>query len=192
MNKAEVEAVLHRIRQFDPIGVGARNIGECLKCQLECLHPNTALHHKACELVTKHLELLAKRDYAALKRRLRLSSEKLQTVIQCIRQLNPRPGTKIGSRAPEYIVPDVFVNKRQGEWFVELNHQWTPALQINQHYAALINRTSASIQNNPCLARPAPLARRAIIFCGGHSEMEQRGADDDVPERNAIDSRSAG
>lgn len=145
VDKAEVEAVLHRIQQFDPIGVGARNIGECLELQLQNLHP-TPIRNKACELVTHHIQLLAKRDYATLKRRLGLSSDKLQLVIQSIKSLNPKPGTKIGYRTTEYIVPDVFTYKRHGQWSVTLNRQWTPRLQINQYYAALLQENQGHHQ----------------------------------------------
>jgi RNA polymerase sigma-54 factor len=71
----------------------------------------------------------------------------LKEVIQCIQSLNPRPGTKIGDRSAEYIVPDVFTYKRNGVWEVELNQECTPQLQINRNYAALIRRSDASSGN---------------------------------------------
>ncbi|HRE30807.1 MAG TPA: RNA polymerase factor sigma-54, partial [Candidatus Berkiella sp.] len=85
----EIEAVLHRIQQFDPLGVGARNIGESLKVQLEHLPIEFPWRDKARELVTHHLELLGKRDFAELRRRLGLSLEDLHEVIHCIQSLNP-------------------------------------------------------------------------------------------------------
>lgn len=142
----EVEAVLHRIQQFDPLGVGARDLSECLKIQLNHL-TNEKWKEKAKELVVHHLELLAKRDYATLKRRLGLSLEELREVIHCIQMLNPRPGTKIGGRIPEYIVPDVYTYKKNGKWIVELNPECTPHLQINRNYAALIRRQDTSSDN---------------------------------------------
>ncbi len=142
----EIETVLHRIQRFDPVGVGARNLSECLKIQLE--QPNTSpYYNKAKELVSQHLELLGKRDFATLKRRLGLSIEELREVIACIQALNPRPGTKIGQRLPEYVVPDVYTFKKNNVWQVELNPECTPNLQINPYYASLIKRSDSSADN---------------------------------------------
>ncbi len=147
VNTQEVEAVLHRIQQFDPLGVGARNIGESLKVQLEHLAPDFPWRDKAKELVMHHLELLGKRDYAALRRRLGLSMEELHEVIQCIQSLNPRPGTEIGGSSAEYVIPDVYTYKKHGKWVVELNPECMPKLRINDHYAGLIRRADSSQDN---------------------------------------------
>lgn len=143
----EVEAVLHRIQQFDPLGVGARDISESLKVQLEHLPPDIPWRDKAKELVVHHLELLGKRDYAALKRRLGLSMEELHEVIQCIQSLNPRPGLGIGTKAAEYVIPDVYTYKKHGKWVVELNPECMPKLRINDHYAGMIRRADSSQDN---------------------------------------------
>lgn len=142
----EVQAVLHRIQRFDPVGVAARNLSECLKVQIDQQSPSP-WRNKAKELVSNHLELLGKRDFPALKRRLGLSNEELREVIQCIQALNPRPGTKIGKPNAEYIVPDVYTYKKNGLWQVELNPECTPHLQINPYYASLIRRSDASADN---------------------------------------------
>ncbi len=145
VDSGEVQAVLHRIQRFDPLGVGARNLSECLTVQLDqCASP---WRNKAKELVNMHLALLGKRDFAALKRRLGLSLEDLREVIACIQALNPRPGTKIGQTKTEYVVPDVYTFKRQGEWIVELNPDCTPSIQINPYYASLIKRSDGSADN---------------------------------------------
>ncbi len=146
VEETEVEAVLHRIQRFDPVGVGARSLSECLKVQLDQL-PSLKWRNKAKELVSFHLELLGKRDYPALRRRLGLTLDELREVIHCIQSLNPRPGTKVGGRAPEYIVPDVYTFKKHGIWQVELNPVCTPHLQINRHYASLIKRSDTSADN---------------------------------------------
>ncbi len=143
----EVEAVLHRIQQFDPLGVGARNIAESLKVQLEHLPDTFPQRDKARELVMHHLELLGKRDYAALRRRLGLSMDELHEVIQCIQTLNPRPGTEIGGRQAEYVIPDVYTFKINGKWVVELNPECMPKLRINDHYAGMIRRSDSSQDN---------------------------------------------
>ena len=147
VEQSEVEAVLHRIQQFDPIGVGARDVSECLKVQLDHLPPETPLLNKARECVMHHLDLLGKRDYPALRRRLGLSLEDLHIIIHAIQALNPRPGTEIGGRTPEYIVPDVYAFKKDGIWQVELNNEWTPQIQINSQYAKMVKRADASVDN---------------------------------------------
>ena len=106
-DEGEVIAVLRRIQQFDPAGVGARDLSECLHLQLAHLPASFPYREVAIELVKHYLPLLGKRDYATLKRRLGLSTDALQAVIQCIQALHPRPGTQATSITPEYIVPDV-------------------------------------------------------------------------------------
>lgn len=143
----EIEAVLRRIQQFDPVGVGARNLSECLRVQLQKLSPDILWRNKAIELVCAHLDLLAKRDYAALRKNLQLSLEDLKQVIRLIQTQNPRPGREIGGTSSEYITPDVFVRKRFNRWLVELNPECTPYLKINENYASMIRRADSSRDN---------------------------------------------
>lgn len=155
---AEIEAVLHRIQQFDPIGVGSRTLEECLSVQIKHLPLATPWHHQAQMLITHYLLLLGKHDYATLRRRLGLSSEELQEVIHLIQTLNPRPGTQIGQRAAEYIIPDAMVYKKQGKWIVELNSQSTPDVTINDYYASLIRQKDPN-HNNQSLRQQLQEAR---------------------------------
>jgi len=142
----EVEAVLHRIQQFDPPGVAARDPRECLLLQLNQCKPQPALE-LAIELVTDHFELLAQQDHAQIKRRLKISDARLGDITKLIRSLSPRPGTLVADSEPEYIVPDVFVTKREGVWHVELNSDATPRLRVNSEYANLIRRADNSDDN---------------------------------------------
>ena len=137
----EVEAVLHRIQQFDPIGSGARNLSECLTIQIDYL-PLFPHRKKAKILISRYLDLLGKRDYSALKRRLNLSIGELQEIILAIQTLNPRPGNIFGKKHSEYIVPDAFAIKHEGKWAVQLNRENMPHLQINHHYFSLIQRNN--------------------------------------------------
>ena len=139
VSSEEVEAVLHRIHQFDPIGVGARSLEECLNIQMNHLPSTTPWHHQAQMLITHYLLLLGKHDYVTLRRRLGLKSDELTEVIRLIQSLNPRPGSNIGDERPEFIVPDAYVFRVQKRWVVELNSQFTPRLSINQYYASIIS-----------------------------------------------------
>lgn len=143
----ELYSVLHRIQQFDPIGVGSQTLSECLSIQLKKLPQQHPWRQKAIDLVTHHLPLLAKRDYAALRRHLQLSLEELKCVIKCIQMQHPRPGRKIGSSTSEYIVPDVYVRKHGNKWVVALNPECAPPVTINQNYASLIRRSDSSRDN---------------------------------------------
>ncbi len=143
----ELVAVLKRLQQFDPVGVCARDLAECLKLQLDVLDADTPWRAEALLLVTEHLDLLAARDFNTLKRRTRLDEPELACVVALIQSLNPRPGSSIGGQAPEYIVPDVIVYKDSGRWHVELNPEATPKLRINQLYAGMVRRADSSPDN---------------------------------------------
>ena len=144
----EVEAVLHRIQHFDPIGVGARNLGECLAIQLKQLPTETPWLNETLKLVTQHLDLLGARDYTQIIRRMKLEEGDLQAMIALIQSLNPRPGSQIAGAPPQYIVPDVFVSKRNGRWRVDLNPEAAPKLRINAQYANMVKRADNSDDNN--------------------------------------------
>jgi RNA polymerase sigma-54 factor len=143
----EVVAVLKRIQQFDPTGVAARDLAECLSLQLTQMAADTPWRDDALNLVTNHLDVLAARDFNTLKRKTRLTEEELASVVQLIQSLNPRPGGAIDSAAPEYITPDVRVSKKNGRWVVELNNEATPRLRINNVYANMVKRADNSAEN---------------------------------------------
>jgi len=144
----EIEAVLRQIQNFDPTGVAARDLGDCLRIQLEQLETDSEWQQTAIKLVTEHLDLMAGHDYNLLMRKMKLSEPELQEVVNLIRSLNPRPGSQISSQKAEYIVPDVYVRKVKGIWKVELNPDVAPKLNINSTYANLIRRADNSKDNN--------------------------------------------
>lgn len=140
----EVMAVLHRIQQFDPPGVGGRDLRECLLIQLQQMAPDTPWLRETKLVVDKHIQLLGTRDYAQLMRRSRLRENELREVLKLIQTLNPNPGAVIAASTAEYVVPDVFVRKIRGRWTVELNPEIAPKLRINADYAALARRADSS------------------------------------------------
>jgi RNA polymerase sigma-54 factor len=143
----EIEAVLHRLQNFDPPGVAARNLGECLALQLRQLPEDIPWREQALNLVENHLEALAGHDYALLKRRLGVNDEALLDIVGLIQTLNPRPGSQITPSSAEYVIPDVLVYKDKGRWKVELNPDVIPRIGINNHYAGLIRRADNSADN---------------------------------------------
>ena len=143
----EVDAVLKRIQHFDPAGVAARDIPECLTLQLEALDASTPWRDEAIAIVSEHLGLLGDRDFTTLKRRTRLGEPELAEVSALIQSLNPRPGAALAAGPAEYVIPDVVVRKEKDRWVVELNPEATPGLRINQGYASLVRRADNSRQN---------------------------------------------
>lgn len=144
----ELEAVLHLLQQFEPSGVCARNLQECLSLQLRQLPSETPWLPLAQKLVDNHIDLLGAKDYAALMRKLKVKEDELKLVIRGIQELNPRPGSQIAPQASEYVIPDVLVRKVKGEWRVELNPDIAPKLRINEHYASMVKRADTSADNN--------------------------------------------
>ncbi len=140
----ELEAVLHVVQNFDPPGVAGRDLRECLLLQLRFLSDDIPHLERAKELLDKHFELLARRDYTQLKRVLKTDEEELTQITQLIQSLNPRPGGQVSNSQPEYISPDVFVRKVKGSWRVELNPEAAPRLRINHQYAGMIKQMNSS------------------------------------------------
>jgi len=131
----EMEAVLHRIQQFEPTGVGARTLSECLYLQLLQLAADTPWLEQAQRLVKEGLDALGSRDYSLLKRRFKLSQEALEQVIALIQTLNPKPGLQIEADETGYVTPDVLVRKQGNHYRVDLNPEILPRLRVNARYA---------------------------------------------------------
>jgi len=146
---AEVEAVLAVLQTFDPIGVCARNLTECLAIQLrerDRLDP-------AMQVLLAHLELLARRDLGALRRICGVDDEDLVEMIAEIRALNPKPGLAFGSTTVQPIVPDVMVRAApDGTWQVELNSDTLPKVLINQRYYAQVAKGTKNDKDKTYIA----------------------------------------
>ncbi|EFM2070283.1 RNA polymerase factor sigma-54 [Escherichia coli] len=135
----EVEAVLKRIQRFDPVGVAAKDLRDCLLIQLSQFDKTTPWLEEARLIISDHLDLLANHDFRTLMRVTRLKEDVLKESVNLIQSLDPRPGQSIQTGEPEYVIPDVLVRKHNGHWTVELNSDSIPRLQINQHYASMCN-----------------------------------------------------
>jgi RNA polymerase sigma-54 factor len=135
---SEIESVLVRIQQFDPVGVGARTLAECLNIQLITFHSDFPHLAAAKILVHHYLELLGKRDYSRLQTHLKLDEKSLKKIIQILISLNPKPGTQISSKKSEYIVPDLLAWKKNDQIIVILNKEFTPQLRLNACYTQWI------------------------------------------------------
>jgi RNA polymerase sigma-54 factor len=136
----EIEAMRHRIQQFDPLGVASRSLSECLRVQLDACDPATPGWATARTLASEHLEALARNDRVRLCKQLHTEAQDLDAAISLIRSLDPKPGAQVGSGKTEYVAPDAYAYKHHGRWNVGLAPNCQPKLAINQQYAALIAR----------------------------------------------------
>ncbi len=144
-----VERVLAVIQGFDPAGVAARDVCECLSIQLRernRLDP-------AMQALVANLHLVAKRDFAALKRICGVDDEDIADMVAEIRRLDPKPGRAFGGSAAETVVPDVFIRAApDGSWLVDLNPDTLPRVLVNQTYHARVSRAARSDEEKAFIA----------------------------------------
>ena len=142
----EVEMVLKRIQHFDPIGVAARNLAECLSLQLRAL-PERVTERAAALRVLQHHGLLVSNELTRLLRATQLTELELQAALLLIKSLDPYPGLKYQSNDDSHQVPDVIVRQKSGRWEVQLNTDILPKLRVNPFYAGMIKRADQSADN---------------------------------------------
>ncbi len=133
----EVERILSLIQSFDPSGAGARNLAECLAIQLR----ERDRFDPAMQALVNHLELVAKRDFAALRKICQVCDEDIADMVSEIRRLDPKPGRAFGGGPVSPLIPDVTVRPGPGAtWHVELNSETLPRLLVNHSYAARVSK----------------------------------------------------
>jgi len=178
----EVEAVLGILQSFDPPGICARDLAECLTLQLK----ERDRFDPAMQALIGRLDLLAKRDFAALKKICGVGDEDLADMIAEIRRLNPKPGLAFGSVTVQPIVPDVFVRPGpDGGWIVELNSDTLPKVLVNQSYYAEVSATarrdteksylSECLQSATWLVRALDQRARTILKVANEIVRQQDG-----------------
>lgn len=146
---ADVEAVLAVLQTFSPTGVCARNLKECLAIQLR----ERDRFDPAMKAMIDNLELLAKRELAALRKVCGVDEEDLIDMIAEVRRLDPKPGLAFGSAPIQPVIPEVFVRKgSDGTWVIELNSDTLPRVLVNQSYYAEVSRTAKSAGDKTFLA----------------------------------------
>jgi RNA polymerase sigma-54 factor len=132
----ELQIALCHLQQFEPAGVGARTPAECLTLQLRVLADDPE-RRLALQIVEKHLDLLAARDYTRLKSATGSDDDELRAAQRLIQTLNPRPGSAFAKLEARYVIPDVIVKKSRNVWKANLNPDAMPRLRINSLYAQL-------------------------------------------------------
>ncbi len=175
-----VRAVLARCRQFDPPGIFARDLAECLAIQLEARDR----FDPAMRAMIAHLDLVARRDFAQLRRLCGVGDDDLLDMVAEIRRLDPRPGAVFAGGAADAIVPDVIVRQAaDGGWAVELNPDALPSVIVNQSYFARVSKHASSqeektflsdcMQSAGWLARSLDQRARTILRVAGEIVRRQ-------------------
>jgi RNA polymerase sigma-54 factor len=159
----ELTAALRLLQSFDPVGVGARSLDECLGLQIDAglqaiSAGKNAVQQLQClmlarQVVSEHLLLFANRDFAKLKKLTGASDEQLRAVHHLIHGLNPRPGLGFATTAPDYVVPDIMVRRQKGRWTAQLNPEVMPRLRVNQAYATIFKREKSQSSHASWAAR---------------------------------------
>jgi RNA polymerase sigma-54 factor len=179
---AHVDAVLAVLQKFDPPGVCARNLSECLAIQLRELDR----YDPAMQALIEHLDLLAKRDIASLRKFCGVDDEDITDMIGEIRRLDPKPGLKFGSARMQTMVPDVYVRPGpDGGWHVELNSDTLPRVLVNQIYYTELSKTirkdgdksyfTDCLQNATWLVRALDQRARTILKVATEIVRQQDG-----------------
>lgn len=181
-SQADVENVLAVLQKFDPPGVCARNLSECLAIQLRELDR----YDPAMQALVEHLDLLAKRDIASLRKLCGVDDEDIADMIGEIRRLNPKPGMKFGSARLQTMVPDVYVRPGpDGGWHVELNSDTLPRVLVNQTYYSQLSKKigkdgdksyfTDALQNATWLVRALDQRARTILKVATEIVRQQDG-----------------
>ncbi|MFQ3574095.1 MAG: RNA polymerase factor sigma-54, partial [Thermodesulfovibrionales bacterium] len=132
----EVEKAIRLVQGFDPIGVGARNLKECLLLQVEFLNLNNTLVQK---IITDNLEDLEKKKYQNIAKMHNVSMQEVVEAVKIIEGLEPKPGRQFSTVETEYITPDVYIKKDGDQYRIILNDEGIPRLTINKHYKRLLS-----------------------------------------------------
>jgi RNA polymerase sigma-54 factor len=139
--------VLKVIHQFDPLGVGARNLQECLIIQATELYPANDLVH---DILENHLKDLEKGQFPRIAKKCGVKLNQVAEAIQIIRFLDPKPGRCITSEEPQYITPDIYVHKMDGKFVIVLNEDGLPKLKVNNFYKDSLGKDASARPRNMC------------------------------------------
>jgi RNA polymerase sigma-54 factor len=133
---ADVEKAVKAIQSLDPIGVGARDLRECLLLQLEFLEVDAPLVE---EIIRDHWDMFMQRHFVQLAKVLNIDMKTLEGIVEIIKHLDPKPGRKYSNERAIYVEPDVYVHKVGDEYVIVLNEDGMPKLRINGSYRAMLN-----------------------------------------------------
>lgn len=153
----EIKRAIALVQSFEPTGVGARNLGECLELQLRALPDDGPVHELALRIVQGHLDAIERRDFGGLQQRVGCNEEQLRAAFALLRRLDPGPGGQLRSAASDYVVPDVLVFKRGDGYQTLLNPGVRNCARLNERYVDLFRQVRRS--EHPEMTRQLQEAR---------------------------------
>ncbi len=133
----DVEEMLRLIQRFEPTGVGARDVVECLLLQINVEFPH---NDQLRTLVAEHLVELEKRQIPQIAKAMKITPDEVESLRTLLAQLNPWPGHEFSTAPPQYVTPDVIVEKVDGEYEVYLQNDWVPELRVSKQYEKLMRQ----------------------------------------------------
>ncbi|MBN1960382.1 MAG: RNA polymerase factor sigma-54 [Deltaproteobacteria bacterium] len=140
----EVAIVLAEIQQLDPVGVGARDLRECLLIQATHLAYDDPL---ITAIIDRHLKNVEKRNFGAIAKDLGVSLQKVSQAVKTIAQFEPRPGSIYTDREPQYISPDIYVYKVGDEYVIQINEDGMPRLRVSNYYRGALSNSGGETKN---------------------------------------------
>ena len=146
-SEEEIETVIKYVQQFEPSGIAARNLKECLLIQLEESAIDTGLKRSCIDIIENYFEELRLRNYEKIGKDLKLSRDKVVNAFEHILKLNPKPGYNEFEEDHNLIYPDIIVTKKDNEYVISLNEKILPSLKINKEYGQVISGKNAEVND---------------------------------------------
>ncbi|MEI7945990.1 MAG: RNA polymerase factor sigma-54 [bacterium] len=169
-NEHDLLKILKLIQTFDPVGIGARNLQECLLLQLNEVD-DSPWEEEARLLIEKYLERLAAHDEKYLCKALSLEPHELKRLIAFIRTFNPRPGRDFETTSPQqYVVPEVFIVRKHGKYVVELDNKLLPHIRISKHYRDMLSNPAVSAKDKSYIRERI---RSAAFFINSKQQRQE-------------------
>lgn len=144
----ELEIILKKIQQFDPAGIGARDLQECLLLQLDRKDVHNQNVHLAIKIIDDHFEELSKRHYVKIQKKLNLDNDQLKAVLKVITKLDPKPGNAASNGINQYLIPDYILVNNGGKFELSLNSKNAPELKISNSFADMLDTYHKSDKQN--------------------------------------------
>jgi RNA polymerase sigma-54 factor len=166
---AEVLDVLHVIQQFDPPGIGARNLQECLLIQLQSAPSKDSTIQLAIEIIRDHFAEFIKKHYDKILSRTKVTEDELRNAVEIIQRLNPKPGAAISEITKEsnYIIPDFTITSHEGDLELTLNSRNMPELSMNRQYIEMLKEYSLAAKKSKVAKEAANFIRQKLDAAKG-------------------------
>ncbi|MFA0960910.1 RNA polymerase factor sigma-54 [Roseivirga sp. BDSF3-8] len=158
----EVEEILRKIQKFDPPGIAARNLQECLLLQLERKDDQTPAVQNAISILEDHFDEFTKKHYDKIMKRLDIDEDQLKDAINSITKLNPKPGGAGGAARTQYLIPDFILTNNNGKLELSLNSRNAPELRISRSYSDMLDAYDKSNKKDKKLKETVSFVKQKL------------------------------